>query len=500
MATVYKRDSERSVKGSKWIARWFDAESGQWRDKTGYADKEASLELGRRLEREASRRAEGCADPMDEHRKRSIREHLADFIDKAKAGNRAGRYVLQLENRITRVVEGIGATRLQDLDPVRVERFLSELRIKNLPISGVTRNEYVTTMKAFTRWAVEARRIDADPLVSLKRLERRAIKVKHPRRALCPDEIAALLDAAERRPVVELQMIRRGVDKGKLLAKVRANVLERARRKGASRRLAYLLAVWTGLRRSELAALTWGDLNLDVVPARIHLRAETTKSKRADSLVIHPQLDGELRTIRPVRVTADQRILTGVPSMKAMAADLRFAGIDPGTQASGFVDFHSLRKTLSTMMAAAGMSQRARQAHMRHTDPRLTEGTYMDEKLLPIAGELAKLPAIPDLDEAPPAAIPLQATGTDDAGPQQASAPIQQICGSDGQTLTSPVILSDGPCGSNEGGQLSNNTRKIQGVSINRHGPSPSGNGPISKAGEGGRTLDIHVGNVTLYH
>jgi hypothetical protein len=31
---------------------------------------------------------------------------------------------------------------------------------------------------------------------------------------------------------------------------------------------------------------------------------------------------------------------------------------------------------------------------MRHTDPRLTERTYMDERLLPIAAELSQLPAI----------------------------------------------------------------------------------------------------------
>jgi hypothetical protein len=45
-----------------------------------------------------------------------------------------------------------------------------------------------------------------------------------------------------------------------------------------------------------------------------------------------------------------------------VTSDLNFAGIDPGTQATGFIDFHSLRKTLSTRMAAGGMSQRARQA------------------------------------------------------------------------------------------------------------------------------------------
>ncbi|MCC6428616.1 MAG: hypothetical protein IT435_17580 [Phycisphaerales bacterium] len=59
------------------------------------------------------------------------------------------------------------------------------------------------------------------------------------------------------------------------------------------------------------------------------------------------------------------------------------------------MDFHSLRMTLSTMMAVYGMSQRSRQAQMRHSDPKLTEITYMDLTLLPIADELARVPAIP---------------------------------------------------------------------------------------------------------
>ena len=33
-----------------------------------------------------------------------------------------------------------------------------------------------------------------------------------------------------------------------------------------------------------------------------------------------------------------------------------------------------------------------------------------------------------------------------------------------------------------------------------RHDPASRDTGSLREAGEGGRTLDIHVGNVTLYH
>ena len=43
--------------------------------------------------------------------------------------------------------------------------------------------------------------------------------------------------------------------------------------------------------------------------------------------------------------------------------------------------------------------QRVAMALARHTDPRLTECTYMDESLLPVAEELSMLPPIPGPDD-----------------------------------------------------------------------------------------------------
>jgi hypothetical protein len=41
---------------------------------------------------------------------------------------------------------------------------------------------------------------------------------------------------------------------------------------------------------------------------------------------------------------------------------------------------------------------------------------------------------------------------------------------------------------------------KIECDAPKHHDPAPLGTGSLLQAGEGGRTLDIHVGNVTLYH
>ena len=77
-------------------------------------------------------------------------------------------------------------------------------------------------------------------------------------------------------------------------------------------------------------------------------------------------------------------------------ADLALVGIPDKDEAGRYVDFHSLRVSLSTMLAAHKVSPRAAQALMRHTDPRLTAAVYTDERLLPLAAELHNVPGLPD--------------------------------------------------------------------------------------------------------
>lgn len=361
--------------------------------KKGYTDKEASVALGQRLEREAARRREGLTSEFDDHAKVPIEKHLDDYMTAKPKGSLSPLYVQQFRTRIDRVIKGTGCRRLHELDPVKVDRFFNREKI-----AGLNRNEYVGCIKAFTRWAVEIGRLEKDPLRVLKKTPRDKIVPKHPRRALGPQELARLFDAAERRPLIEVQTVRTGPRKGERTAKVSERVRNKQNRIGRERRLVYMLAVWTGLRRSEIKTLQWTDIDLDAKVPCIRLRAATTKSRRADMLVLHPQIVVELRQAKEVCKSSQKTVVSKMPGMNTLRADLKLAGIDPGDNQVGFVDFHSLRMTLSTMMATAGMSQRSRQSHMRHTDPRLTETTYMDERLLPVAQELANVPAIPNID------------------------------------------------------------------------------------------------------
>lgn len=72
--------------------------------------------------------------------------------------------------------------------------------------------------------------------------------------------------------------------------------------------------------------------------------------------------------------------------------DLALAGIADKDESGRYVDFHSLRVSLSTLLAANKVSPRIAQALMRHTGPRLTAGVYTDPILLDIAGAVNALP------------------------------------------------------------------------------------------------------------
>lgn len=391
--SVYKRARDKRKKDTKWIVAWTD-ENGVRKAKTAFTDYEASLELARKIAKRAAMATAGQADPFEQHRETSVARHLEDFVAGLKSANRAPRYIMQVENRINRILGVLKTKFLHELDPVAVDRYLTDLARKEKH-SGITRNEYITSIKSFTKWAVTYRRMKDDPLAGLKLTERRAIDPAHPRRALTMDEIGRLLMAAQQRPLLELKTVRHGPDKGKQTAKVKDKTEARAKAKGRERRLVYLFAAWTGLRRNEIRQLTWGDVQLETLPAKLVLRANTTKSKRADALPIHPQLADDLRAWRPANAGPADFVFGTVPNMKCLRADLALAGIPNKDEAGRFADLHSLRVSLSTMLAANRVSPRATQALMRHTDPRLTAGVYTDEKLLPLAAELVNVPSIP---------------------------------------------------------------------------------------------------------
>jgi integrase len=162
----------------------------------------------------------------------------------------------------------------------------------------------------------------------------------------------------------------------------------------------YLVAAWTGLRRQELGALTWQMLHPN--PHRLELPAMATKNGDRATILLHAEVLAALNDWRSAlyaqlgadAVTPKGKMFRTIPAMKVFRKDLELAGIDYFVAGEGFADLHALRTAFNMRMKTAGLDTLTRQQFMRHSDPQLTDCTYMDSSKLPLASELAKLPAI----------------------------------------------------------------------------------------------------------
>jgi integrase len=147
-------------------------------------------------------------------------------------------------------------------------------------------------------------------------------------------------------------------------------------------RVIYLTAAMTGLRRGELVALRWQDIDWQAGLMRVrrsYTRGEfaSPKSRRSSRAVpMADRVAGELeRHFQRSHFQADTDLVFSHPRTggvydpsklrKRFTAAVRRAGLRP-------IRFHDLRHTFGTRMAAAGAPLRAIQEWLGHSDYRTT--------------------------------------------------------------------------------------------------------------------------------
>jgi integrase len=122
--------------------------------------------------------------------------------------------------------------------------------------------------------------------------------------------------------------------------------LQRLMAVAGPRRSLYLIAVFTGLRRGELAALEWDDIDLDAERPFLKARASTTKNRKEVVIGLHEDVVAELRLMQPRRRAPNKRVFEGLmPRIKRFRADLKRANVDYINAKGQRADFHSLRYT-----------------------------------------------------------------------------------------------------------------------------------------------------------
>lgn len=378
MATLRKR-------GKIWVADYYDRSGVRQRRSTGCTDKKAAqMWLAREL-RDAQLEAVGAGDPFKKHNETPLTEHLAAFrmhvLGRRKRPTQKA--LTDLLSRLQEFFAHAEATHLRDLSAEKASAWLEHLRAEGEGFRGRKglSERAIDKRKGFLRdfgkWLVESERAPKNPFVSLKRSPRAvAADRRYVRRDLKSADLLSFLDAV----------------------------------RDYERQVCYVVAITTGLRRSELAALTWRDLRGEA----LRLSARHTKNDEDAVLPLHPLAVGLLDELRRQRREAEQqpgglkklrgpgnykhapqgsaddhRLFNSVPTTRTLRGDLEHAGIEPGDFEGGRVDFHALRVSFASLLAAAGVPLAVAQRLLRHSDPKLTSNVYTklgyDEKAQAVA-------------------------------------------------------------------------------------------------------------------
>jgi integrase len=414
---------------------------------TGCRDESAARSVLTDLEKRAELVRGGiltaAEDAVTNHRATPLAEHIDAFISHLALAGKCSRPD-EAKSRLQAVANDCGWRTLAKIDAGAFERWLSQRAESGM--SAARRNKYRASWLSFLNWCVKFGRLARNPLAEVAKADE-GVDVRRQRRALTEDELVRLLDATRRRPLLEAMTVRRGKNRGQAVAEVRDSVRRDLERLGRERALIYKTLVLTGLRKNELASLSVGQLDLDGVFPCLVLNAADEKNREGNTIPLRSDLAEDLREWLAEKAAAAQGRATipfakgdgaplaatrtlpadtpvfRVPSglVRILDRDLRLAGIPKRDERGRTVDVHAMRHTFGTWLSKGGVDPRTAQSAMRHSDIRLTMGTYTDPKLLNVAGAMEALPALPLDAEPDQAAATMQSTGTDDLGCSQTS-------------------------------------------------------------------------------
>ncbi len=365
-----------------WYIEYTDSQGIRQRVK-GFKDKTATRQLADKLERKTELEQVGIVDVYAEYRNRPLREHLSDFEQTLFAKGNTAKHVKHTINSIKRVIEDCKFMLWSDIVSSTVQRYLAEQRKGGKNISARTFNFNLKAFKQFCKWMVIDHRASESPVEHIQGLNNQIDK-RHIRRAFEPDEMRRLLEATR-------------------IANKRFGM------SGLQRAMLYRLAVETGLRASELKSLTVSSFNLN--NCNVTIQAAYSKNRHQDVLPLRPDTAAELKVFLTDRVPKVQVFKVPDKTAKMLRADLAEAGIEYVDDSGRYADFHSLRHTTGSWLAATGVHPKVAQVIMRHSDINLTMSRYTHTLL---GQETEAVKRLPDLSFPSQNNQKAIATGTED--------------------------------------------------------------------------------------
>lgn len=365
-----EKRSSKGVKGAEprtiYSKRWYGTVKtydGKKKQVPLTEDEDTSSDMLKRLQRTEDERKVIGFTKIDEHRQKSILDHLDDFKTSLESKNNTPAHIKLTISRIKALLTECGVKTVADFDGSKVLNTLSKWRSrKKKSISVGSSNHYLVAIKGFTRWLWTEKRTTEDVFVNLKKLNSQTDR-RRVRRPMTSEEIGRLIWVTS-----ESRKTYRG-------SNWKLNPSDRV--------LLYSIALYTGLRSIEIGSLKVSSFDLET--KTVTVEASNTKNRKKASLPIHPTLFELLKS----RFESDPNIFSTPQSLlfsglnplhripgKVFVRDLRRAGIALRDSQERVLDFHSLRYTFITSLALAGVHPAKAQRLARHSDINLTMSVY----------------------------------------------------------------------------------------------------------------------------
>jgi len=423
MASVFRRKGEK-----RWTISYFDHEGNRREKASGTTDKRLAERIAAEWSDRELERSRGLVDPVAERladqRTRPLSDHFDDYSEHLESLERDARHIEGTTRYLRKLAEALGWTTLASIDAHTLTMHLSEQAEKR-GTGARTFNAAVTAWRAFGRWCARTNRLTANPLaiVGTRNTETDRRRV---RRDLSQDELARIIDAAERAPAVTVQKPTRDEDGTLHFVPTKMNYPDRA--------WAYRIAAGTGFRAGEVASLTPESFDLGADTPTITVEAAYSKRKRRDVQPIRGDMAGLLRPWLETKAAGEcvcplpegkAGLLLRVDmeaARRAWIAEATSATEQASRQKSDFlrhtdgagrvVDFHGLRVHYVSRVVEAGANVKEAMELARHSDPKLTLKTYAKVSLHNLT---RVLDGMPGANRGPKTeAQPLRATGTND--------------------------------------------------------------------------------------
>lgn len=294
--TTGRDGAERIVTESPtFLAKYRDGRGLVCEVSTGCRDEAAARSVLGEMERRAELVKSGvmtaAEDNIADHQSVPLADHLAVFAESMKARGCTADHQAKTARYLKRLANECEFRLLGNLRKETFERWLVQ-RLRE-GWSARNRNAYQTALVTFARWCLENGRLMVNPFAGLGKANEQADR-RRIRRSLTGGELVRLLSAARQRPLLDAMTIRRGKRKGQTVGKLRDDVRGELERLGRERELIYKTLALTGLRKSELASLTVGQLHLECERPFAQLRAADAKNRTEATIPLRRDLADDL--------------------------------------------------------------------------------------------------------------------------------------------------------------------------------------------------------------